>query len=364
MLKAVLIDDERPALRGLEVMLKKHDNIEIAGLYSDPLEGIERVGGIKPDVVFLDINMPQLSGLDAVSAILNNSPDTNIVFVTAYDEYAVKAFELDALDYLLKPVDFARLTVTINRMQKKKSESTAVEKNEANLIIRCFGLFDVYFEGRAPIRWRAEKTKELFAFFLHNAQREISKDEILDALWQNDNPEKAVRQLYNGIYYIRKAMAEYGIDRKLLSIDRFYNLRLGDVDFDISCFNKLYKQKDNRIEALTQMETMYTGDYFGTLPYDWAIIERNRLLDTYISCVYELAKIYIEQTRYDEAEAILKKAYKHDPLSENVTSSLLTVYKNTCNKPAAIKHYKSYSSLLDKELNIKPSESVRNLLEW
>ena len=366
MIKAILIDDERPALRGLEALLKIYTDIEISGLYLDPHEGIKKIRETAPDIVFLDINMPQLSGIDAASSIYEASPDTDVVFVTAYDEFAVKAFELSALDYLLKPVDTTRLEVTINRLRKKHAARgmKPVETPDKKLTIRCLGCFEIGFEGYAPIKWRAEKTKELFAFFLHNAHRDITKDAILDSLWQKDLPDRAVKQLYNGIYYIRKALADYGIDRGLLCINGNYHLRLGDVDYDINRFYALHKQTDNRMDALACMEALYAGDYLETLPYDWAIFERQHLLEMYIQCATELSALYMDNGRYDDAAAVLTKAYMVDPLSESVTRHLLALYRKTQNKTAAVRHYSLYCTLLKKELNIKPSESIRELADW
>ena len=366
MIKAVLIDDERPALRGLEFMLKKCSQVEVTGAFTDPIEGIEKMEDLKPDIVFLDINMPRLDGIDAVSCILEVSPDTEIVFVTAYDEYAIKAFELNALDYLLKPIEIARLEVTLDRLRKKlRAKSTQQLKFTGKMLkLRCLGCFEIGFEDCAPIKWRAEKTKELFAFLLHHARREITKDEILDNLWQNDDPDKAIKQLYNGIYYIRKTLANYGIDRRLLSIDGNYHLRICSVDYDIERFLAFYKQKSNRIDTLERMEALYVGDYLGTLCYDWAIIEKNRLLEMYICCAIELSGLYIQSKMYDEAACILRKAYQKDPLSENVTQSLLMLYRQTENKPAAVRHYTEYFKMLKKELGITPAEPIRRLSDW
>ncbi len=364
-MKAILIDDERPALRGLQAMLNKYPDIEILGMYTDPYEGIRQFKEAAPDIVFLDINIPQLSGIDAASLIYNESPDTDVVFVTAYDEFAVKAFELSALDYLLKPVDQARLEMTLEKVRKKHTEKNAGQttKNTNKLKIRCLGGFEVE-QGAAPIKWRAEKTKELFAFLLHNMQRDLTKDKILDALWRQDNPDRAVKQLYNGIYYIRKALVDYGIDRGQISIDGKYHLQIINADYDVDQFYKLHKQEDRRIEALARMEALYTGDYLGTLPYDWAAFERQRILDMYIQSATELSTLYMSRDRDGDAAETLLKAYRHDPLSESVTRHLLMLYRKTQNKSAAARHYSSYCSFLKKELDLEPSESVYRLMDW
>ncbi len=366
MITAVLVDDMKPALRELEFLLKKYLEISIIGIYTDPILAIEQIGFLKPEVVFLDINIPQLSGIDAASLIFKANPQTDIVFVTAYEEFAVKAFELSALDYLLKPVSPVRLEMSLEKLKKKHAEKAAAQasKGDQTLKIRCLGGFEVALQGSAPIKWRAEKTKELFAYLLHNIRRNISKDDILDALWRRDDPERAVRQLYNGVYYIRKALGDYGIDGSILSIDADYHLNTGDVEFDIHRFHTLHKQTEDRVEALECMEALYTGDYLGTLPYDWAAFERQHLLDMYTQCVTELSALYADSGRLDDAAAVLTKAYGFDPLSESVTKHLLALYRRTQNKCAAARHYSAYCALLKNELEIEPSESIRQLVDW
>ena len=236
MLKAVLVDDERPALRVLEIMLKKIDGISVTGAFTNPKEAIDKVGQMRPDVVFLDINMPQLRGTDAASLLLERSPDTDIVFVTAFDEYAVEAFELNALDYILKPVNMDRLTKTVGRITKKRCLMQG--KDNGRLQIRCLGRFEVLWGNQEPVKWRAEKTKELFAFLLLNEGRVLQKEELLEALWPDDPVKKSTRQLYNGIYYIRKTLRDYGIDRDSISIEGSYRMKLGSVDCDAASFRR------------------------------------------------------------------------------------------------------------------------------
>jgi DNA-binding LytR/AlgR family response regulator len=123
MIKAVLIDDEEMALEELKYALSQFSEIRVQKEFTDPLEAIKKLNYYKPDVVFLDIDMPELNGFGAAEAILSKQPNTCIVFVTAYDEYAIKAFEANAIDYLLKPVTNKRLSQTISRI------STIWERN-------------------------------------------------------------------------------------------------------------------------------------------------------------------------------------------------------------------------------------------
>ena len=113
-LRVVIADDERPARSLLVSMLRSFDDVEIVGEAKDGAEAVETIEQTRPDLALLDFQMPELDGLGVVRLIKKNRLPI-IAFVTAYDQYAVQAFELNAVDYLLKPVEAARLRETINR---------------------------------------------------------------------------------------------------------------------------------------------------------------------------------------------------------------------------------------------------------
>ncbi|XMB85180.1 LytTR family DNA-binding domain-containing protein [Mycoplasmatota bacterium WC44] len=119
MYKIILIDDEVPALEEISFLLSKYKNFEIIGVYSDPENGIEAVKRLKPDVIFLDISMPEIDGFQVASITMDFDNPPLIVFATAYDEYAIKAFEINATDYILKPLNEDRLSITMERLEKK-----------------------------------------------------------------------------------------------------------------------------------------------------------------------------------------------------------------------------------------------------
>ncbi|BES85852.1 DNA-binding response regulator [Pectobacterium araliae] len=124
MLKAIIIDDEQLAREELSLLLENESDITIIAQCSNALEAIPVIHRLQPDVIFLDIQMPKISGLELV-AMLDPENMPYVVFVTAYDEYAVRAFEEHAFDYLLKPLDAQRLSKTLNRLRR----GTSVNKN-------------------------------------------------------------------------------------------------------------------------------------------------------------------------------------------------------------------------------------------
>ncbi|CNF05837.1 two-component system response regulator BtsR [Yersinia nurmii] len=117
MLRAIIVDDEQPAREDLRERLSEEQDIEVIAECSNAIEAIPAIQRLQPDVVFLDIQMPRINGLELVS-MLNPESMPHIVFVTAFDEYAVRAFEEHAFDYLLKPLDQQRLAKTLIRLRR------------------------------------------------------------------------------------------------------------------------------------------------------------------------------------------------------------------------------------------------------
>ena len=115
-IKCIIIDDEPLAINVIEDHLKNFDNIEIVATFNNPLKAYSVLEQEKIDVIFLDINMPQMTGFTFIESLTTKPL---IVFTTAYREYAVKSFELDILDYLVKPIPFNRFLKTINKIYQQ-----------------------------------------------------------------------------------------------------------------------------------------------------------------------------------------------------------------------------------------------------
>jgi two-component system LytT family response regulator len=126
-MKALIIDDERLARKELTTLLEKHDQIEIVGEAANADEAEALIAEKHPELLFLDINMPGRSGFELLEA-LDNAP--HVIFVTAYDEHALKAFQVNALDYLLKPIDPDRLDAALNKLSTASTLEPGMPQRE------------------------------------------------------------------------------------------------------------------------------------------------------------------------------------------------------------------------------------------
>ena len=131
-IRTLLVDDERLARRGLELRLAAAPDVDIVGECENGREAIEQVEALAPDLMFLDIQMPGLSGFDVLARLPQDSMPV-VVFVTAFDRYAIDAFEARALDYLLKPVEDGRLEQALARVRSHLRDRAVLQQHERML---------------------------------------------------------------------------------------------------------------------------------------------------------------------------------------------------------------------------------------
>ena len=178
MLKAIIVDDEILAINLLEAILKESAAVEVIGKFLNPLDAIANISILKPDILFLDIEMAEMNGIDFASKLGGLTSELDIIFVTAYEHYAIDAFSVQATDYILKPIEKARLIKTIERLtlrRKKFQLQTDIQlRNEDVQVIDNFH-FHVH-SGKVYIDEEALtlSTKEFhILFFLAQRPEEI-----------------------------------------------------------------------------------------------------------------------------------------------------------------------------------------------
>lgn len=138
MLNVALVDDEIIALRELEYLLSTESGLKIVGKFTDPQQAIEEIKALEPDAVFLDVSMPELNGFMVAEEIKRLNKDIEIVFITAHDTFALKAFEINARDYVLKPFSIDRIKTTLDRLKERlgKHDNISNIKNVKKIPIK------------------------------------------------------------------------------------------------------------------------------------------------------------------------------------------------------------------------------------
>src|SRR3954453_24249675 len=128
-IRTILVDDEPLATQGLQLRLQAHDDLEVVGTAANGREAIRQIKTNKPDLVFLDIRTPGFDGFSVIQGLMTVEPPL-FVFVTAYGDHALRAFDAQAVDYLMKPVDEDRLAGTMDRVRQRLSEKRSAEEAE------------------------------------------------------------------------------------------------------------------------------------------------------------------------------------------------------------------------------------------
>ena len=221
---------------------------------------------LKPDVVFSDIEMPGMTGLALAIRIKEMSPETKIIFVTAYSEYALDAYKKHVNGYLLKPVEPEMVREELDALDIKASEKpVGVGNNDEKLQVRCFGYFEVYHNGE-PVVFARAKAKELLAYLIDREGGICTFGEIISVLWEGVEDERSAKHsLRTVISDLRKELALIGMEEVLIRERRQLGIRREMVDCDY------YRMIDGDIDAVNS----YHGEFM--LQYSWAELTTARL---------------------------------------------------------------------------------------
>ena len=203
-IRTVLVDDEQPARERLRQLLAGVEEVEIVGEAEDGMQAIECVAELSPDLVLLDIQMPGCSGLEVAASL--GRPRPAIIFCTAYDHYAVDAFELQVVDYLLKPVNRARLHAAIARVHETRSTE---RERHLDGLAQTETLAPARFLGRKGSKFRVVPRQDVVAFTfqdgltrLHTSTEQLWMQPTLAALARRLDPKSFLQVSRTAIVHL------------------------------------------------------------------------------------------------------------------------------------------------------------------
>ncbi|KPV59297.1 histidine kinase [Paenibacillus sp. A3] len=336
-MKAILVDDEQLALIGLKKAIEREANeVEIVATYSHSTEVMAGVLAHRPDVVFLDIHMPDINGLNLGKQIQATAPGTEIVFVTGYDQYAVQAFELYALDYIVKPLQKERLRQTILRIKEKLAIRRTKKTQDTNSpMICCFNQIQFKLPGMDAqnVKWRTSKAQELFAYLLHHRDRTINRSVLLELLWPELEETKAAQHLYTTIYHVRQTLKNSNMDTVSINsgnLEAGYKLDLGEAGVDTEEWEYAMRQLGvldaGTVDAYEYVLNLYKGDYLGKYDYLWAEHERERFRLLWLYHMRKLCEFYEQQKKPKKAIQVHLRIQQLLPDEEESYFSLMKLY--------------------------------------
>ena len=251
-MRILLVDDEQLQLLRLTDAVKKAlpQESEILS-YTNPVLAWEENKEKPVDIAFLDIDMPVMNGMMLAKKLKIVNPQVNVIFVTAYNEYALDAYKLHASGYVTKPVNVEKIKAELDGL-RYPVELTPTKK----LQVKCFGNFEV-FAGGAPVKFARSKSKELFAYLVDHEGATANVNELNAILWEEDKKS-----------YFRNLVADIQASLKAVGAEDVFVKRRNECFIDptkIDC--DAYEYRKNDPNAIR----MYRGEYMAQ--YSWAIFE-------------------------------------------------------------------------------------------
>src|SRR5699024_3114431 len=256
--------------------------------------------------------------------------------ITAYDQYAVEAFQINALDYVIKPTTVERLHETIKRVNTKLKENTDErvsnqEDGPLRIKLSNYLAFEEKPNVYQPISWRTSKSQELFIYLLQNRNRLVEKSAIVDLLWNEYDVEKAYALLYTTVYNTRKQLKSFHPNIQLYNRSDGYLLELRNVEIDLVHWEneilKLPKLNETTIADYERIMAWNEGSLLANADYIWLEAERHRLDSLWIHMALKIATYYKEHNQLADAIKWFQCIIYRLPTLEEAHFNLMKLYE-------------------------------------
>ena len=255
------IDDEPKMLGLLHQAIREaapEARIEDFSLGTQALKAIEEQN-LRPDIVFSDIQMPGIDGLALAVKLKTLSPDTKLVFVTGFGEFALDAFRVHASGYVMKPVEAERIREEIEHIVPD------FRNHPEKLVVKCFGKFEVLWQN-APLQFARLQTYELFAYLIDQNGAFCSNKEIASVMWERETDIRILtHRLRNLVLDLRSTLGSIGQDHVIIKTGRTIAVDRNSIDCDY------FRMLDGDMDAINS----YRGEYMSQ--YSWASITEGKL---------------------------------------------------------------------------------------
>lgn len=250
-MKILLVDDENLQLTRLELSCKRVLPDAEYFCYTNPEEALSTSESVLFDLAFLDIEMPLINGVQLAKKLKTNHPIIKIIFVTAYNEYALEAYKLHASGYITKPVSEEKIKEEIDELN-----NTINLRPLKKLQVKCFGNFEVFHNGEI-VKFSYQKSKEVFAYLIDREGSSVSINELNAVMWEEDHKS-----------YLRNLIADIQQTLKSIDCNDVFIKRRNECSIDISKIDcDAYEYQKDNPDAVR----MYRGEYM--IQYSWAIFE-------------------------------------------------------------------------------------------
>lgn len=361
----VIIDDEKMAIDVLSIMLKNLEKFSICikGAFTNTTDAFAFLAQEQIDVLFLDMEMIDIHGLQVANKIKVDYPNIQLIFVTAHAQFAINAFDIEATDYLLKPVHEKRLVKALTKAEQilNMREEVQSEKKEKNMFAHTLGSFRLLDVHQEIVKWRTRKVKELFLYLWFHQKKPLLNAVIMEELWPELEFEKASANLHTTIYQLRKCLKESSSENPILLVNNHYQLNI-NIDSDYEELTQLLAQTHHEEQTIQQLLNCYEGDFLVEEEYDWAIQVRFRIKQE----VLLLLETYSANTK--DMNPLLKlnclqKMLELDEFNEHYMFLLLRFLIEQNKKQDCMQCYDMIRQKLQEELDVKVPDIITKIYE-
>ncbi|GLC87629.1 response regulator [Lysinibacillus piscis] len=367
-MKVLIVDDEPIMLLAMKRMLAGIEGIELVGSFQQIEEAYTFLYKNDVDLAFLDIEIADDNGIELARQLRINNTEIDIVFTTSHTDYAMQAYDVYPLDYMIKPISKSRLMQTITRAFNRRHNTSTVNNHVLNrLKVQTFGCFEVSSTQQGEVKWRSKKSKELFAYLLFNRGRSVGKMRVIEDIFPDMPVKNAEGYLNTAVYQLRTALNSHGFKENIISGQEKYRLELNQVDVDFMQFEQgvallNHINKDNETVAI-ELEKQVVGELFEGQSFSWAALEQESMNLVYISFAKRLAGWLLACERYTEAVEIMRKIVMRDAFDEEANQLLLNLYGAMGDIYALKQHYQQYVQRMQQELHMPPSMAMQKIYQ-
>ena len=260
-MNAICVDDEALILARTVSLMKKTKLFNNVESFMEPEEAIEYLDTTPVDLALLDIDMPQMGGLELADSLKKKNPGIKVIFLTGYSEYAVDAYAMHATGYLLKPVGYERLLSELEYALNTYGEDTGTKSaadNKARVKVETFGYFNILVDGK-PMAFKRNKAKELIACLVDRRGQFVSRKDLFYILWEDDDYDRAKQKYLDTIIRsLKDTLEEYDVADIVEAESGMMRIVPEKIDCD------LYRFLDKDEDAIKS----FRGEYMSS--YSWA----------------------------------------------------------------------------------------------
>lgn len=365
-MKTVIIENDLASINHLEGTLDDIGLTTIIGKYTSAQEAEPDILKLRPDLIILEPDLMPVDGLTLAKNIEKEISNIKIIFVTSATSYALGAFDLTQVDFIIKPLEQERITHAI----KKLATNYRNLRRGADELVCCFkNLYYVemheedYFK-QIDLKWRTKSAKEIFAYLITHQTINVRKDVLIDLFWPDKDLKEAYHNLYTSIYLIRKTLEEAKSSIIINNHDNYYNLDLKNVKLDFEFWlEQIERFKFKDLSKLERVMSLYKGHFLQEESYLWAEYKTQKYRFIWLETMEYIIEQYEKENNLHRAIINALYLQKLEPFLDKTYYILMRLFAQVRDFNLVARQYKRLEEMLQTEYKTKPEKSLAYYLK-